>query len=163
LFWATYKATTRRSGVFSGASGQKDFNAELFEPIGKHLAGNWERAFQRRLPAALESFARAGKQIIKAFHDDVVAGVQQNLTQNPTGLNMLNQQIRVYTAAMEAAPAALRTAITERQRDANREFTPVIQQAMQHAYDVCTAERGMYPPEPYHGDKKPSVLTKPGP
>ncbi|ROW04317.1 hypothetical protein VSDG_00871 [Cytospora chrysosperma] len=142
LFWATYKATTRRSGVFSGASGQKDFNAELFEPIGKHLAGNWERAFQRRLPAALESFARTGKQIIKAFHDDAVAGVQQNLAQNPTGLNMLNQQVRVYTAAMEAAPAALRTAITERQRDANREFTPVIQQAMQHAYDVCTAERG---------------------
>ncbi|ROW06521.1 hypothetical protein VMCG_04292 [Cytospora schulzeri] len=142
LFWATYKATTRRSGVFAGASGQKDFNAELFEPISKHLAGNWERAFQRRLPAALDSFARTCKHIIKAFHDDALAGVQQDLTQNPAGLNMLNQQIRVYTATMEDAPTALRTAITERQRDASREFTPVIQQAMQHAYDVCTAERG---------------------
>lgn len=159
LFWATYKATTRRSGVFSGASGQKDFNAELFEPIAKSLAGNWERTFQRRLPAALESFARTCKDIIKAFHDDAIGGAQQNLTRNPASLNMLNQQIRGYTAAMDAAPAALRTAITERQRDANREFTPVIQQAMQHAYDVCTAERGEYHPELCCSDHVRSVLT----
>ncbi|KUI60678.1 Nuclear GTPase SLIP-GC [Cytospora mali] len=142
LFWATYKATVRRSGIFSGASGEKDFNAELFEPISKQLAGNWERTFQRRLPSALEAFAKTCKEIIKAFHDDAINGIQQNLTRNPAGLNMLNQQVRIYTVAMEAAPAALRTAITERQRNANREFTPVIQEAMQHAYDVCTAERG---------------------
>ncbi|KUI73699.1 Nuclear GTPase SLIP-GC [Cytospora mali] len=142
LFWATYKATVRRSGVFSGASGEKDFNAELFEPISKQLAGNWERTFQRRLPSALEAFAETCKEIMKAFHDDAINGIQQNLTRNPAGLNMLNQQVRIYTVAMEAAPAALRTAITERQRNANREFTPVIQEAMQHAYDVCTAERG---------------------
>ena len=29
LYWATYKATVRRSGVFAGASGPRDFNAEL--------------------------------------------------------------------------------------------------------------------------------------
>ncbi|ROV95754.1 hypothetical protein VPNG_08780 [Cytospora leucostoma] len=142
LFWATYKATVRRSGVFAGASGEKDFNAELFEPIIKSLAGNWERTFQRRLPSALEAFARTCKKIIKDFHDAAVAGVQQDLVQNPARLNILNQQVRVCIASMEAAPATLRTAITERQRDASRGFTPVIQGAMQHAYEVCTAERG---------------------
>lgn len=29
LYWATYKATVRRNGVFAGASGLRDFNAEL--------------------------------------------------------------------------------------------------------------------------------------
>ncbi|KAK7748092.1 hypothetical protein SLS53_001344 [Cytospora paraplurivora] len=159
LFWATYKATVRRSGVFAGASGDKDFNAELFEPIVKSLASNWERTFQRRLPSALEAFARTCKKIIKDFHDAAVAGVHQDLIQNPTRLNMLNQQVRVCIASMEAAPATLRTAITERQRDASRGFTPVIQEAMQHAYEVCTAERGKNPPELCRFDYDLSVLT----
>lgn len=38
LYWATYKATVRRQGVYSGASGPRDFNQELFEPISKDLA-----------------------------------------------------------------------------------------------------------------------------
>ncbi|KAF4889455.1 Nuclear GTPase SLIP-GC [Colletotrichum fructicola] len=54
MFWATYKATCCRSGVYAGASGPRDFNAELFEPISKQLATGWERAFQRRLPQALK-------------------------------------------------------------------------------------------------------------
>lgn len=159
LFWATYKATVRRSGVFAGASGEKDFNAELFEPIINNLAGNWERTFQRRLPSALQAFARTCKEIIKGFHDAAIAGVQQDLAQNPARLNMLNQQVRVCIASMEAAPVILRTAITERQRDTNRGFTPVIQGAMQHAYDACTAERGKYPPELCRIIHDLSVLT----
>ncbi|KAK4192432.1 hypothetical protein QBC35DRAFT_483760 [Podospora australis] len=35
LLWATYKATCRRSGVFTGSAGPRDFNQELFEPISR--------------------------------------------------------------------------------------------------------------------------------
>lgn len=45
LVWSTYKATVRREGEFSGASGPRDFNADLFKPISVRLASGWERAF----------------------------------------------------------------------------------------------------------------------
>ncbi|KXH59773.1 hypothetical protein CSAL01_06422 [Colletotrichum salicis] len=45
MFWATYKATCRRAGVYTGAFGPRDFNAELLEPISRQLASGWERAF----------------------------------------------------------------------------------------------------------------------
>lgn len=37
FYWATYKAITRREGVFSNANGVHDFNAQLIEPIIKQL------------------------------------------------------------------------------------------------------------------------------
>lgn len=55
LMWATYKATVRRDGVFSGASGPRDFNSALSEPIYKTLSNAWEKLFQRRLPTVLRS------------------------------------------------------------------------------------------------------------
>ncbi|EQB52846.1 hypothetical protein CGLO_07495 [Colletotrichum gloeosporioides Cg-14] len=58
MLWATYKATCRRSGVYAGASGPRDFNAELFELISKQLATGWESAFERRLPYGLHSDAQ---------------------------------------------------------------------------------------------------------
>ncbi|KAG9737576.1 hypothetical protein KCU73_g9964, partial [Aureobasidium melanogenum] len=45
LYWATYKAVVRRQGVFTGSGGLSDFNAQLTEPIYKHLANGWEKAF----------------------------------------------------------------------------------------------------------------------
>lgn len=38
----------------------------------------------------------------------------------------------------------LRATITELQRNASREFTPVIMEAMMYAYEACTAERGKH-------------------
>jgi hypothetical protein len=38
MYWATYKATVRRNGVYSGASGPRDFNSELFDPVSRNLA-----------------------------------------------------------------------------------------------------------------------------
>lgn len=141
LFWATYKATCRRDGKFSGSSGLKDFNAELFEPINRKLAANWERTFQRRIPSALAQFVGACKEALDAFHNDVATNVPGAAT-NPVGLNMLLQQKRTHQTMLEATPKVIGAKITEGQREANRGFTPVIQEAMQPAYDACARERG---------------------
>lgn len=141
LFWGTYKATCRRDGKFSGSSGLKDFNAELFEPINKQLAGVWERTFQQRIPSALGGFIKACKVDLDMFHDDVATNVP-GAAANPTGLNMLSQQKRTHQNMLDAAPNFIRASITESQRQANRGFTPVVQQAMQPAYDACARERG---------------------
>lgn len=141
MFWATYKATCRRFGVFAGASGPKDLNAELFEPISKHLAGAWEKVFQRQIPSSLDTFIRDVQGILKTFHQTATSGVQDP-GRNPAGVNMLNSQLRAELTILADILTPLRALVTEKQRDANREFTPIIQKAMTGAYTVCINERG---------------------
>lgn len=141
LFWQTYRATCQRDGKFSGSSGLRDFNAELFEPINKQLAGVWERTFQKRIPSSLRKFIGECKAVLEAFHKDVAVNVPAAAA-NPAGLNMLCQQKRAHQKLLEATPDFIGEKIRESQREANRGFTPVIQQAMQPAYDTCAGERG---------------------
>lgn len=75
------------------------------------------------------------------FHVDATSGVQRPAT-NPIGLVLLQRQLRAANNFVDAAPADLREEISSQQREANRGFTPVIQQAMQHAYDMCVIEHG---------------------
>lgn len=141
LFWATYKATVRRQGVYSGASGPRDFNQDLFEPISRSLATGWERAFQRRLPAILEDFANQTATHLNQFHHSAKARAEQRHT-NAAGLMTLSSQIMAHIRVMKTLPAAMRQEITEAQREASRQFTPAICRAMNDAYTICTNERG---------------------
>lgn len=142
LLWATYKATCRRYGVFTGSPGPRDFNAELFDPISRHLAGGWERAFQRRLPAALDSFLRVTRAYLEKFHREAIERAKERGT-NYNGLSMLSQQLVAHSQRIADVRAAVLGLAQELQRDANRAFTPVIQDEMMPAYDGCVAERGM--------------------
>lgn len=142
LLWATYKATCRRNGVFSGASGPHDFNEELFSPISKHLANGWERAFQRRLPSALDSFLRAILVYLEKFHREATERARERGTQY-TGLNMLEQQLQAHLRRIGDMRTTVLALAQELQREANRGFTPVIQEEMIPAYEGCTEERGM--------------------
>ncbi|KAI3323344.1 hypothetical protein HD806DRAFT_496329 [Xylariaceae sp. AK1471] len=141
LFWATYKATVRRNGVYSGASGPRDFNQDLFDPISRNLATGWERAFQRRLPAILEGFAKEAMIKLQHFHQAAKARAEQRHT-NVAGLVTLSNQILAHMRTVQALPATIRAKITDLQREANRQFTPVICEAMTTAYEICTNERG---------------------
>ncbi|KAJ4414149.1 hypothetical protein N0V82_008116 [Gnomoniopsis sp. IMI 355080] len=137
LHYCTYKATTRRSGVFR----HKNFNVELLDPVFRRLYGPWERMFQRALPSLLDDLAEECKRDISKFHSNVTCGVRQPVV-NPVGLIMLQKQLRATISFVDAAPADLRKDISSQQREANRGFVPVIQRAMQQAYDICVAESG---------------------
>lgn len=141
LFWATYKATVRRQGVYQGASGFRDFNQELFEPISRPLAAGWERAFQRCLPRLLNTFAKEAAKELKQFHETAKARAQER-SANPAGIITLSSQILAHIRKIEALPGIVSERITEVQREASRCFTPVIRDEMDDAYVTCTNEYG---------------------
>ena len=141
LLWATYKATCRRNGIYSGASGPRDFNEELFDPISKHLAGGWERAFQRRLPSCVDGFIRTIRTHLEAFHREATQRARER-NNNYNGLNMLAQQLQSHSQRISDIRNVVIGLAQELQREANRGFTPVIQDEMVPAYDGCVAERG---------------------
>ncbi|KAH7631152.1 hypothetical protein B0T09DRAFT_305665 [Sordaria sp. MPI-SDFR-AT-0083] len=142
LFWATYKATCRRNGVYSGASGPRDFNAELIEPIYTPLSTAWERTFQRRLPGVLKDHAKSTKLLLETFHREATMRSQQR-GNNPQGINMLALQLQAHGQKVSELPDTLNANVQDLQRDANRTFTPEIQTQMERAYVGCVDERSM--------------------
>jgi hypothetical protein len=141
LYWATYKATVRRNGVFSGSRGPRDFNQELTEPIYKSLATTWEKAFQRRLPNILRSFTRDGTALLKKFHAAIAARCRER-GHGLARIGMLENQLQAYQAIFGDLATGMIAQVNEGQRDINREFTPVIQGIMDPVYMQCTAESG---------------------
>lgn len=160
MLWATYKATCRRSGVYAGASGPRDFNADLLEPISKQLATGWERAFLRRLPQVLENFAAVARLHLENFHRRVVEHFKQRGT-NHAGISMLSQQLRTHVTRLKEIPGMLRTVIQDLQRDASRGFHPVVTRDMEPGYDACVKERGMFDLHPLVISEL-TLLTGPG-
>ncbi|KAI7365368.1 hypothetical protein KC328_g18655, partial [Hortaea werneckii] len=141
LHFMTYRATVRRSGVYQGAAGLRDFNQELIQPVYKQLASAWEKAFQRRLPHILQSFTKTGSAMLKKFHAAVADRCRQQ-GQSIARIGMLKTQLGAYDAIVKDMANNMIRQINDGQRDINREFTPVISQAMSPAYDVTSAESG---------------------
>lgn len=140
LRFSTYKATTRRAGVFK----QHDFNASLSGPALRRVADPWERVLQSSLPFFLEEFARECKRGVLQFHSDTKSGIRRPIA-NPAGIVMLQKQLAAALDSIDMAKADFRDYISTRQRKVSREFSPVIQRAMQPAYDMCEAESGEFP------------------
>jgi hypothetical protein len=141
FYWATYKAVMRREGVFSNAQGTHDFNLQLIEPIIKHLASHWERVFAQRLPRVLQAFSRESKNLLARFHHEIEAR-SMKIGAGVAGMALLGQQLKNYEAQFVQLSEQLSEIINGLQREANREFTPVVARNLATAYDWCTAESG---------------------
>jgi len=131
----------RRNGVYKGSAGDRDFNAELFEPISRHLASGWERVFQRRLPAALSEFETTAQGHLETFHQAAVSRARERFANAATPF-LLTNQIGTHKITLQDLPNQVAAKVTELQRQASRESVPVILSAMTGTYELCTAERG---------------------
>jgi hypothetical protein len=143
MHWGTYKATVSRNGVYSGAKGPRDFNAELWAPIATHLAGGWERAFQRRVPNVLQAFVVKTTRMLDDFHKDAISYAREHFI-NLSSVGLLDQQLANFKAKASEIPAVVAGIIQEIQRDASRSSGPVIAEDMRPAYQTCAEERGTF-------------------
>ncbi|KAG9195536.1 hypothetical protein G6011_00657 [Alternaria panax] len=142
LAWASYKAVVRRDGVYhSAAAGHRDFNADLVDPIKVKLAAGWERAFQMRLPKAVDAYVKNSSTLLHGFHEAIEERTKTSGV-SLANLSILETQISNFEQLFKDLGGTLLTQMTELQREANREFTPCIANIMHTAYDVCTDEHG---------------------
>ena len=141
LYWATYKALCRRDGLFSNKQGLHDWNAELTAPIIKNITNGWERTFSRRMPSVLNGLANKSGTLLTTFHKTVEARAMRNGT-SLASLEVLKQQLPTYKDTMKDLSTAAQTQIAARQKDINREFVPVVAEAMKQVYNDCENESG---------------------
>lgn len=109
----------------------------------KHLSTGWEKAFARNLPRVLDQFRRTTASLLTGFHQAIERCALEMQLGIP-GLAMLSQQLKVYSANLADVSGTVREKINATQREASREFIPVIRAAMLAAYNYCNAERGSY-------------------
>lgn len=139
--WSTYKAITRRMGIYSNAHGPHEWNQQLAEPMMKVIASGWEKTFSRRLPMVMAGFVREASKLLQAFHRDVESRARK-VGLGIAGLHGLKQQLEVYESILKDLSNAAKEMINNNQKETNRAFVPVIQEAMGPAYDACVAECG---------------------
>lgn len=107
----------------------------------KVIAPGWERVFTRRVASVLNNFTKSIPAILTKFHREI----EDRARKIGTGLGslaMLSHQISVYEQVMKDAAATTKEMIIARQKDINREFTPVLEHKMIPSYEWCEAERG---------------------
>lgn len=109
----------------------------------KNLASNWEKSFSRRLPSVLQGFTKRANEILKTFHRDVEARSRKNGA-GIARLAMLSQQLRTYEATFSILTTEMVEAINTLQREANREFVPVVARKLASAYTWCANEAGKF-------------------
>ncbi|KAL8705913.1 MAG: hypothetical protein Q9225_007998, partial [Loekoesia sp. 1 TL-2023] len=141
LYWATYKAICRRDGCFTNAQGLHDWNAQLIEPMIKLIAPGWEKVFTRRVQIVMTNFTKTVPATLKRFHQDIENRARKIGT-GLASLSMLSHQITVYDQILKDLAATTKDMITTRQKDINREFVPVIENAMHSSYTWCSNEVG---------------------
>ena len=142
--WSSYKALCRRSGVFSNAQGPHDWNGQLTQPMMRFIAPGWERALVRRTPAVLHAFAKNAANLLRAFHKNVQARADAGGALL-AGLVMVEHQLPHYEETFKHIALAAIEEVAKEQKEINRQFVPVICDAMQHAYDSCVRESGKSP------------------
>ena len=106
----------------------------------------------------MASFARNTAACLKKFHKDIEARARQIGT-GIAGLSMLQQQVGNYESILKDLSAAVKDTINTNQKEINREFVPVIEQAMAAAYEACVEERG----KPRCSHPNGHQLTRTGP
>ncbi|KAL8672577.1 MAG: hypothetical protein Q9168_002982 [Polycauliona sp. 1 TL-2023] len=118
-----------------------NFNEQLIEPMIKIIAPGWERVFTRRVGSVLNNFTKSIPAILQKFHREIEDRARKIGT-GLASLSMLKHQIGVYEQVMKDAAASTKDMIIAKQKDINREFTPVLERVMQPSYEWCEAERG---------------------
>ena len=89
----------------------------------------------------MASFVRNAAKVLKDFHRDMDNRARK-VGAGIAGLSMLQQQLQVYDNILKDVANNAKEMVNTAQKDINREFTPVVEEAMLWAYEACTAERG---------------------
>jgi hypothetical protein len=87
------------------------------------------------------SLKKKKKNLLARFHHEI-EGRSMKIGAGVAGMVLLGQQLKNYEAQFGQLSEQLTEIINGLQREANREFTPVVARNLATAYDWCTAESG---------------------
>ncbi|KXJ94491.1 hypothetical protein Micbo1qcDRAFT_221025 [Microdochium bolleyi] len=136
LVYTTYMAICRRSKT--GKS--YDFNEDLAAPLKQCLLREWKNIFTVTIPDALQTLSTSAEAKQQQFHELIKAAHQPKNA--AVDLVMLEMQLGTRGRGFRLMALEFGDSVTERQREANRQFSPAIQERMMSTYRSIAAVRG---------------------
>ncbi|TLD13539.1 uncharacterized protein PgNI_04082 [Pyricularia grisea] len=140
MHWISYRATIRRNGCYNGATGSKDFNSELLEPIIASLASAWEETFLRRIPVAIDTLTTSIQTALRVLYTHFTNA--NTFPGSAQDLAALGRQTDRYLATAAGILNDVQQHITNAQRQANRQLEPIIVLSMTPGYRQALEEKG---------------------
>mmetsp|Transcript_23449 Transcript_23449/g.59853 ORF Transcript_23449/g.59853 Transcript_23449/m.59853 type:complete len:1022 (+) Transcript_23449:36-3101(+) len=137
LHWATYKATTRRQGVF-----RINMNQELVNPVFKSVSTHWERAFVTGLSTTLDALQSQVQAELVPFHDNLLAALSAAGVPSAASSGVQGLRSDGLLTSLRAAVDEIKEAAQKQQRDLSREMEPVVTKHMTPGYSAAAAEAG---------------------
>lgn len=145
IHWATLRALMHRDGVFKSPSSGKvfDLNADLTEPLMKHLPMSWEQYFTDDLGRARSDYVLRITEAGSDFGHRVQLIVGQ-LGVEPDG--MLKRQLKWFeekvTLLSQRCTHTLEDQVSERRRELASKITLVSRDALKPAFAAAKLEAG---------------------
>ncbi|KAI1353072.1 hypothetical protein F5Y01DRAFT_303528 [Xylaria sp. FL0043] len=120
---------------------QADSNSDLAAPLLQHLGNYWEMTFAEKIPAALNALARTCQKHQNYIHDLIEIRLRGRAAFNGI-VDMLKDQDKKHVIALANIIRSFNSSITAVQREANRRFTPAIQNHLKPKYIECATDKG---------------------
>ncbi|KAI1375031.1 hypothetical protein F4677DRAFT_424372 [Hypoxylon crocopeplum] len=136
----SYKSACKRSGVYAGKLGKRDFNEDLVRPLKCDLAQKWVDAFQQNIPKALAEFTHASERLLRDFHCRVKDRVQKKASFRT--INALQSQVGARALGITHMVNSFSNDITALQREASRKFNSAVMKYMAETYSACAELSG---------------------
>ena len=137
LHWATYKATTRRNGVF-----RINMNEALVEPIFKAVATQWERSFLSGLSSTLDTLQTNVEASLGRFHPALLTALGRASVPSEASAALGDAQTDGLLSSLRSTVSDLKATAQKQQRDLSRSMEPTVQEKMTPGYEAATAECG---------------------
>jgi hypothetical protein len=136
--WNTYRAISRRSGVYK----DQNWNKALAKPLEELLVVPWTRCFTGEDSAMAAIVSRFLQKCINAFNRHGQSLLQTAQTLGPAAHSMLDQQMQASVQAIMLLNGQIQSEIALKQQELNRMTSPNILISMQKVYDQNNEERG---------------------
>ncbi|KAI1363707.1 hypothetical protein F5Y08DRAFT_354221 [Xylaria arbuscula] len=119
------------------ADGYRDLASPLLQNLGNH----WEITFAKKIPDLLVSHTQVCKQHQEYIHSLIEAGLQSKAAFDGV-VNMLRDQNEQRVIALSNKIDTFNSEASKLQKEANRAFTPAIQENLKPKYQENAADRG---------------------
>ncbi|KAF7133652.1 hypothetical protein CNMCM5793_004944 [Aspergillus hiratsukae] len=136
VYWSTYRAICRRSGVWKGYN----WNREVAHPMLEYISSYWIRTFNEEVSFHLESFSQNVKSCLDIFHKHVVSSADESIAEQNNA--KLQKSLGTAAGSLKYQVQGIEEALRTRQKTANRLFVEVIAAELDGTFWRCANEAG---------------------
>ena len=137
LYWSTYFATARRSGVYTSASaGAVDFNQELLDPMEEKFSTTWHNVMDSSIRTLLSASEAKAIRVVSKVASDLSQSLGKAGIDKARLTAMTTTSTRSCLTAIKAQFQTMASTAVDTQREISRDLLPQIQDRMANSYNA---------------------------